>query len=71
MMIATPIAICRGLGRAIAAARGASLRQEGSFGRRHRHTRLTTARPKTPLGLTISTATISIRAIVSFNSRPT
>ena len=38
--------------------------------RRARHTRLTTVRPNTPLGLTISTATISTRAIVSFNSRP-
>src|SRR5271166_4725529 len=32
---------------------------------RYDHTRLTTARPKIPVGLAISTATISTRAIVS------
>ena len=36
-----------------------------------RHTRVTTRRPKMPLGRTISTATISTSAIVSFSSRPT
>src|SRR5262249_49818688 len=38
---------------------------------RRRHTRLTTLRPKSPLGRTIRTATIRMRAIVNFNSRPT
>src|SRR6185437_1260852 len=45
--------------------------EAGSGPRREGHTRLTTGRPKTPLGLTISTATISTSAIVSFSSRPT
>ena len=35
------------------------------------HTRVTIWRPKMPLGRTISTATISTKAIVSFSSRPT
>ncbi len=34
------------------------------------HTRLTTRRPKRPLGRTIKTTTIRISARLSFNSRP-
>ena len=51
-----------------------ALRRDEGFGvdslARRDHTRLTTARPKTPLGRTSSTATISTSAIVSVSSRP-
>ena len=35
------------------------------------YTRLTTARPKSPLGFTVSTATMMNSAMVSLSSRPT
>ena len=60
----------RGPGRPLRAVRPDGGCEECGILWRRRHTRLTTLRPKIPAGRTISTATITNSAIVSFRSRP-